>query len=47
LYDARSLWRTRGGAPSPLLRDKQFGYMMGMVIGAVGVIGALRFQHVF
>jgi hypothetical protein len=46
-YDTRSLWRTRRSEPSPLLRDKQFGYVMGMVIGAVGVIGSLHFQHVF
>ena len=46
-YDARSLLRTRGKPSTPLLRDKQFGYAMGMVIGAVGVLGSLHFQHVF
>jgi hypothetical protein len=45
-YDARSLWRSRRNEPSPLLRDKQFGYLMGMVIGAIGVLGSLHFQHV-
>jgi len=47
IFDARSLWRTRGAKPGPLLSDRRFGYAMGIVIGAVGVIGTLRFNHVF
>lgn len=31
----------------PLVRDKRFGYAMGIVIGLVGVVGTLRFNHVF
>jgi hypothetical protein len=45
-FDALNLWRTRRAKPSPLLADRRFGYLMGVVIGAVGVIGTLHFQHV-
>lgn len=30
----------------PLVRDKRFGYLIGIVIGVVGVVGSLRFQNV-
>jgi len=47
VLDTRALFRTRGQLATPHLHDRRFGYMMGMLIGAVGVIGALRYQHVF
>jgi hypothetical protein len=47
VYDAISLWRSRGAdRRDPQLRDRQFGYVMGMVIGALGVIGVLKFHGV-
>jgi hypothetical protein len=42
VYDAINLARARrldGGDPK--VRDRRFGYVMGMVIGALGVIGVL------
>lgn len=41
LYRARNLDRSDG-----VVRDKQFGSVMGMVIGGVGVIGCLMFWNV-
>jgi hypothetical protein len=47
LYDAYSLSRLRqSDLGDPLVRDKRFGYLIGMVIGAIGVIGCLRFHGV-
>jgi hypothetical protein len=45
LYDARNLLRLRGAnMDDPLNRDKRFGYLMGMVIGIVGIVGVLRYH---
>ena len=30
----------------PLVRDRRFGYAMGIVIGLIGVVGCLRFHDV-
>jgi hypothetical protein len=47
IYDAINLIRTRKlDRTDPVVRDKHFGYVMGMVIGAVGVIGCLLFWNV-
>jgi hypothetical protein len=47
IYDAINLIRTRNlDRSDPVVRDKHFGYMMGIVIGAVGVIGCLLFWNV-
>ncbi len=47
IHDALFLWRIRGGdRADPIVRDKQFGYVMGMVIGVIGLIGVLRFHGV-
>ena len=47
IHDAVSLWRSRDASRrDPIVRDRQFGYVMGMVIGALGVIGVLRFHGV-
>jgi hypothetical protein len=45
VYDAIKLVRLR--PDDPKLHDKRFGYAMGVVIGAIGVIGCLKFQGVF
>lgn len=47
IYDARNLFVTRNDdRQDPIVRDKHFGYMMGIVIGLVGVFGCLRFHGV-
>ena len=47
VYDGISLWRSRDDdRRDPVVRDRQFGYVMGMVIGALGVIGVLKFHGV-
>jgi hypothetical protein len=40
------LARLREPRRDPLVADKRFGYAMGVVIGTIGVIGALRFNGV-
>jgi hypothetical protein len=47
IYDVINLIRSRNLDRSVgVNRDKQFGYVMGIVIAAVGVIGTLKFQGV-
>lgn len=47
IYDAINLIRLRGADSSdPLVRDKRFGYVIGMIIGLGGVIGCLLFHDV-
>ncbi len=47
IYDAINLWRLRGGDRSdPLVRDKLFGYALGIVIALIGVVGTLRYHGV-
>jgi hypothetical protein len=47
VYDAISLWRSRDDKRGdPVVGDRQFGYIIGMVIGALGVIGVLKFHGV-
>jgi len=47
VYDAINLVRVRGAdGRDPLVRDRRFGYVVGMVIGLVGVVGCLRFHDV-
>ena len=46
-YDGLKLWRLRhADKKDPIVRDKIFGYFMGMVIGFTGVLGCLRFHDV-
>lgn len=43
IYDARNLVRARRADSSdPKVRDRRFGYVMGIVIGAVGVAGVVH-----
>jgi hypothetical protein len=47
VYDLINLWRTRNlDRSDSAVRDKHFGYVMGLVIGVIGVAGALRFHGV-
>ena len=47
LYDSINLIRTRKLERSDaVVRDKHFGYVMGILIGLVGMYGSLRFQGV-
>lgn len=47
IYDVINLIRIRhANKRDPLVRDKIFGYLMGIVIGVVGVYGCLRFHDV-
>jgi hypothetical protein len=47
IYDLFNLVRFRGEPPDdPIVRDKRFGYLMGIVIGVIGVWGCLRFHDV-
>jgi len=47
IHDVVLIARLRGASRrDPLVRDKLFGYAMGIVIGMIGVIGTLRFNGV-
>lgn len=47
VHDAICLVRTRKADRSdPVMRDKHFGYVIGIMIGVVGVLGCLMFQGV-
>jgi hypothetical protein len=47
VYDAIKLLRLRtADQKDPVVRDKIFGYGMGIIIGALGVLGCLRFHDV-
>jgi hypothetical protein len=47
VYDALKLfWLRNADRSDPVIRDKQFGYVIGMIIGAIGVVGCLKFQGV-
>jgi hypothetical protein len=46
-YDAYKLVRLASAdRRDPVVRDKRFGYAMGVVIGFIGVWGCLRFHGV-
>ena len=47
IYDGINLLRARGAdSANPIVRDRRFGYVMGIVIGVLGVIGCLRFHDI-
>jgi hypothetical protein len=47
LYDSINLYRLRtADRRDPLVRDKHFGYVMGLVISTIGMVGALRYQGI-
>ncbi len=42
-YDAYNLIRLRhADGKDPIVRDKRFGYVIGMLIGLIGVIGVVK-----
>ena len=47
IHDLVLLARLRGDRRDPLVADKRFGYAIGIMIGAVGIVGTLRFNGVF
>jgi hypothetical protein len=48
LYDAVNLIRTRHlDRSDALVRDKHFGYAMGVLMGSLGILGSLRAHGVF
>jgi hypothetical protein len=47
VYDTINLIRTRKlDRSDPVVRDRHFGYVIGIVIGLIGIIGSLRFHDV-
>jgi hypothetical protein len=47
VYDSINLIRARKlDRSDAVVRDKHFGYVMGIVIALVGVIGTLRFHDI-
>jgi hypothetical protein len=46
-YDLRNLYTLRGKDPSdPVVADKRFGFLIGIAVGVIGVVGVLRFNGV-
>ena len=46
-WDVRNLLRLRGKSTAdPGVRDQYFGYLSGLAIAAIAIIGTLRFNHV-
>ena len=47
VYDGINLARAlKLDRNDPVVRDRHFGYVMGMIMGLIGVIGALKFHGV-
>lgn len=45
VYDTRNLLRLRGAdRKNPLVRDKLFGYVIGIITAIVGIVGVLRYH---
>jgi hypothetical protein len=45
IYDLRNLWRLRGAdRRDPLVRDKVFGYAIGIITALVGIVGVLKYH---
>lgn len=45
IYDLRNLWRLRGADRSdPLVRDRRFGYVIGIITALVGLYGVARYH---
>ena len=48
LYDIKHLADLRGlDGRDPLVRDRKFGYVMGIVLALLGLAGVLRYHGVF
>jgi len=47
VYDSINLIRTRNlDRTDAVIRDRHFGYVMGIIIGVIGVLGCLKFHGV-
>jgi hypothetical protein len=47
IHDLLFIARLRGAdRREPLVADQRFGYVMGILIGIIGVVGTLRFNGV-
>lgn len=47
VYDTINLIRTRNlDRSDAVVRDRHFGYVMGIIMGIIGVVGCLRFHDV-
>ncbi len=47
VYDfLKIVWLRNADRSNPVVRDKIFGYAIGVCVGAIGVIGCLRFHDV-
>ena len=47
VWDSLKLWWLRGAdRTDPVIRDKLFGYSLGVVICAIGLIGVLKYHGV-
>ena len=46
VIDSISLARSVGKKTDAVTHDKRFGYIMGILIGATGILGCLRFHDV-
>lgn len=45
VYDVRNLLRLRGAdRADPLVRDKLFGYVIGIITALVGIFGVIRYH---
>lgn len=45
IYDLRNLMRLRGADTSdPLVRDRRFGYVIGILTASVGLYGVVRYH---
>ncbi len=45
VYDLRNLWRLRGAdGKDPLVHDKRFGYVIGIVTALIGILGVVRYH---
>jgi hypothetical protein len=46
-WEVRNLLRLRGkSTANPSVRDQYFGYISGLVIAAIAIVGTLRYNHV-
>ncbi|TMQ25754.1 MAG: hypothetical protein E6J90_05380 [Deltaproteobacteria bacterium] len=48
VHDLVLITRLRGAdRRDPRIADRRFGYVIGIVIGVIGIVGTLRFNGVF
>jgi hypothetical protein len=48
IHDAIFLYRSRrrDDGNDPVVRDQRFGYLIGMLIGVIGILGCLKYHNV-